>query len=88
MTGVGVDGNFERLEEEVNRLLEVLDDLRRENTALQSRIDGLEAKNGELQTIAQRLSNLEIEYGRELEGRQQVKQRVERVLSRLEEGPL
>ncbi len=85
---MGVDGNFERLEEEVNRLLEVLDDLRRENASLRSRIDGLEAQRVEFQTLAQRLSNLEREYERAIEGREEVKQRVERVLSRLEEAPL
>lgn len=37
MSELGVDGNFKRLEDELNRLLEVLEQLRSENQGMKDR---------------------------------------------------
>ena len=45
---MGVDGNFKRLEDEVNRLLEVLEKLRQENARLGEEISSLREHNATL----------------------------------------
>ena len=41
---MGVDGNFQRLEDEVIRLLDILEQLRQENAALKGRVGSQEAQ--------------------------------------------
>ena len=84
---MGVDGNFQRLEDEVNRLLDLLEELRQENAALRSRIDSLETQNGELGELRERLGQLERESQEEAEKRAEVRVRIQRILSRLDEIP-
>ncbi len=88
MTETAVDGNFKRLEEEVNRLLEVLEQLRGENGALRERITGLEAAQRELETLRGRMTSVE-EQNRQADARDgQVRDRLEKLLSRLDEAAL
>lgn len=88
MTETAVDGNFKRLEEEVNRLLEVLEQLRGENSALRERITGLEAAQQELEALRGRLTGVE-EQNRQADARDgQVRDRLEKLLSRLDEAAL
>jgi|SaaInl4_200m_RNA_FD_contig_21_2258523_length_325_multi_6_in_0_out_0_1 chromosome segregation ATPase len=88
MTETGVDGNFKRLEEEVNRLLEVLDQLRGENTTLRERITSLEATQRELETLRGRMTSVE-EQNRQADARDgQVRDRLEKLLSRLDEAAI
>lgn len=84
MAEIGVDSNFKRLEEEVNRLLEVLEQLRRENSGLHERVATLETAQHELDGLRQRLAGLEEEQRRSVERSQQAKERLERILARLE----
>ena len=85
---MSVDGNFKRLEDEVTRLLELLDQLREQNTALQDRLADLEARNETLSRAASKLASFEEEYGLAVKSREEVKTRVERILSRLESSPV
>ena len=88
MTETAVDGNFKRLEEEVNRLLEVLEQLRGENATLRERIVGLEAAQQELETLRGRMTGVE-EQHRQAEARDgEVRDRLEKLLSRLDEAAL
>jgi vacuolar-type H+-ATPase subunit I/STV1 len=88
MTETAVDGNFKRLEEEVNRLLEVLQQLRDENTTLRERVAGLEVAQQELETLRGRMTGVE-EQRRQAEARDgQVRHRLEKLLSRLDEAAL
>ena len=88
MTETAVDGNFKRLEEEVNRLLEVLEQLRGENATLRERIVGREAAEQELGTLRGRMTGVE-EQHRQSEARDgEVRDRLEKLLSRLDEAAL
>ena len=88
MTETAVDGNFKRLEEEVNRLLEVLDQLRGENATQRERIASLEVAQQELETLRGRMTGVEEQY-RQAEARDgQVRNRLEKLLSRLDEAAL
>lgn len=88
MTETAVDGNFKRLEEEVNRLLEVLEQLRGENKTLQDRIVPLEASKQELETLRSRMTGVE-EQNRQVEARDgEVRGRLEKLLHRLDEAAL
>ena len=88
MTETAVDGNFKRLEEEVNRLLEVLEQLRGENRSLQDRIVPLEASKLELETLRGRMTGVE-EQNRQADARDgEVRSRLEKLLHRLDEAAL
>lgn len=88
MTETGVDGNFKRLEEEVNRLLEVLEQLRGENSSLRERLSTLESTQQELETLRGRMSTLE-ESNRQSANRDgQVRSRLEALLTRLDQADL
>ena len=84
---MSVDGNFKRLEDEVTQLLETLDDLREKNATLQNRVDVLEAQNRELSQARTRLAVVEEEYELAVKSREEVKARVEGILSQLEGVP-
>ena len=55
---MGVGGNFQRLEDEVGRLLDILEELRQENTSLKTRVDGLDAQEEEIRKLKERLSQM------------------------------
>lgn len=88
MADIGVDSNFKRLEEEVNRLLEVLEQLRGENAGLRERVVTLESAQQELAALRQRLAGVEEEHRQSVERSQLAKERLERILSRLEAADL
>lgn len=88
MADIGVDSNFKRLEEEVNRLLEVLEQLRGENAGLRERVVALDAAQQELAALRQRLAGVEEEHRQSIERSQLAKERLERILSRLEAADL
>ena len=88
MTETDVDSNFKRLEEEVNRLLEVLEQLRGENKTLRERITSLEATKQELEPLRGQMTSVE-EQNRQADARDgQVRSRLETLLSRLDEAAL
>ena len=76
-----VDGNFQRLEEEVNRLLEVLEQFRSENSTLRER--AAEAQQ-EIEGLQGRLAQAEEEQRQSTERNRQARERLECLLSRLE----
>lgn len=78
---MAVDSTFARLEEEVNRLLELLGRLKEDNADLQKKLEALQAENAELQGLSQRLRHAEQEA---LKNREEVKSRIENLLSRLD----
>ena len=82
---MSVDGNFKRLEDEVTRLLEMLDDLREKNASLRNRVDALEAQNQALSQAGERLARVEEEYELAVKSREEVKTRVESILVRLQQ---
>lgn len=88
MSETGVDGNFKRLEEEVNRLLEILEQLRAENATLRERVATLESARQEADDLRQRLSGVEAQNRASLQRSEQVKERLEALLSRLEGAAL
>ena len=82
---MSVDGNFKRLEDEVTRLLEMLDDLRETNASLRSRVDALEVQNQALSQAGERLARVEEDYELAVKSREEVKTRVETILTRLQQ---
>jgi hypothetical protein len=84
---MGVDGNFQRLEDEVGRLLDILEELRQENTSLKTRVDGLDAQEEEIRKLKERLSQMEGDAREEATRREEMGVRIQRVLSRLDEIP-
>ena len=75
---MGVDGNFERLEDEVNRLLQVLEEQRRENETLRGQVEDLQSQGRKLQAETDRYARLESEYQKAMDDRQEVKGRLGR----------
>ena len=59
---MAVDSNFERLEQEVNRLVEVLGTLRQENADLKERVQGLEGEISIVSAENERLKKIESEH--------------------------
>jgi chromosome segregation ATPase len=82
---MAVDSNFERLESQLNRLVEGLDKLRQENTELQERIQSLESENGQLHGRIEQLQPLEEEQRESLKNREEVKGRLENLLAKLDQ---
>ena len=81
---MAVDSNFERLEQEVNRLVEVLGRLRQENAELKSRVDTLTAESEQLRNDNARLQQIENEYQEASQNREVVKDRIENLLAKLD----
>ena len=82
---MGVDGNFQRLEDEVIRLLDILEQLRQENAALKGGVGSQEAQQEELRKLKERLGQMESESREEAARREEMRGRIQRVLSRLDE---
>ena len=78
---MAVDSTFARLEEEVNRLLELLGRLKQDNTELQQQLEQLQAENNDLKGLSQRLQQAEQDA---VKNREEVKSRIEGLLSRLD----
>ena len=84
---MGVDGNFQRLEDEVIRLLDILEQLRQENAALKGGVGSQEAQQEELRKLKERLGQMESEAREEAARREEMRGRIQQVLSRLDEIP-
>ncbi len=79
-----VDSNFERLEQEVNRLVEVLGTLRQENADLKERVQGLEGEISIVSAENERLKKIESEHQESSRNKEEIKGRIEGILSRLD----
>ena len=79
-----MDSNFERLEQEVNRLVEILNRLRQENADLKGQIGELEEKNQQAQGEIERLQQVEVAYREINQNREEVKGRIENLLHQLD----
>ena len=99
---MAVDNNFERLEEKLNNLIEILTQLRREKNELEKGIAALQRENEDLvdagarqreehtrmQEENTRLRVVEREHGEVLQNRDEVKGRIENILAKLDEVEL
>ena len=80
-----VNQNFERLEQEVIRLMEVLEKLRKENLEQKDRIQSLEGDISIVSAENERLKQVESAYQESNRDKEEIKGRVENILSRLDE---
>jgi chromosome segregation ATPase len=81
---MAVDTNFERLEQEVNRLVEVLERLRGENASKDQEIRSLRSANGDLETAIAQLKAAQVESENMLKTRDEMKSRIEEILAKLD----
>ena len=81
---MAMDSNFERLEQEVNRLVEVLNSLREENSTLKGQIRDFEEQAQQARGEIGRLQQVESEYKEANQTRDEIRGRVENLLTRLD----
>lgn len=81
---MAVDSNFERLEQEVNRLVEVLERLRRENATKNEEIQSLSSQNEALKSNIARLETALTESEDAEKVREEVKSRIAGILQKLD----
>jgi len=74
---MAVESHFERLEQEVGRLVEILDALRHENVELKTRIEDLETENARLKRVEEQLQEAN-------ESREAIRERIEGLLAKLD----
>ena len=79
-----VNQNFERLEQEVLRLMDVLEKTRSENAELKHHIKGLEGEISVVSAENERLKTVESEYAESNRGKEEIKGRIENILTRLD----
>tara|TARA_Y100001968_G_C18820484_1_gene464392 strand:+ start:203 stop:460 length:258 start_codon:yes stop_codon:yes gene_type:complete len=79
-----VNQNFERLEQEVLRLMDVLEKTRSENAKLKDHIQGLEGEISVVSAENERLKTVESEYAESNRGKEEIKGRIENILTRLD----
>ncbi|MEE3257617.1 MAG: cell division protein ZapB [Candidatus Latescibacterota bacterium] len=79
-----VNQNFERLEQEVIRLMEVLEKLRDENVELKERVQSLETNIGIVGAENERLKQIESAHAESNRGKEEIKGRIENILGRLD----
>lgn len=79
-----VDNNFDRLEKEVTRLVEVLEKLRQQNAECAAQIENLTTENEQLKSDSVRLQQIEIEYQEITQTREVIKDRIENILAKLD----
>ena len=79
-----MDSNFERLEQEGNRLVEVLNRLRQENADLKGQIGEIEQKNQQAQGEIERLQQIEEAHREVNRNREEVKGRIENLLQQID----
>ena len=82
---MGVDGNFRRLESEVNRLLGVLEQFRQENESLRAQVEAGELLKVEIEELKGRLSKADEENRQATADREQVREKIQEILARLEQ---
>ena len=81
---MAVDSNFERLEQEVNRLVEVLERLRSENATKDEEIQSLSSQNEALKSNVARLEAAQTESENAGRIRDEVKSRIAGILQKLD----
>lgn len=81
---MAVESHFERLEQEVGRLVEVLAALRQENTELKARVDSLAGENEQLRSDSARLKQIEEQYQEVAQSRETIRGRIESLLAKLD----
>ena len=81
---MAVDGNFERLEQEVNRLVEVLERLRDENATKNEQIQSLSSRNEALKSNVAKLEAAQSESENAEKIRDEVKSRIAGILQKLD----
>jgi chromosome segregation ATPase len=81
---MAMDSNFERLEQEVNRLVEVLNSLREENSTLKGQIRDFEEQAQQARGEIGRLQQVESEYKEANQTRDEIRGRIENLLTRLD----
>ena len=79
-----VNLNFERLEQEVIRLMEVLEKLRTENTSLKEQTKSLQDELSVVSAENERLKQIESAYQESNQGKEVIKGRIENILNRLD----
>ena len=79
-----VNQNFERLEQEVLRLMDVLEKTRSENAELKDQIKGREGEISGVSAENERLKTVESEYAESNRGKEEIKGRIENILTRLD----
>ena len=82
---MGVDGNFRRLESEVDRLLGVLEQFRQENEMLRAQVEAGELLKVEIEELKSRLAKADEENRQATEDREQVREKIQEILARLEQ---
>ncbi len=81
---MAVDSNFERLEQEVNRLVEVLERLRSENATKDEEIQSLSSQNEALKSNVAQLETAQTESENAAKIREEVKSRIAGILQKLD----
>ncbi|HIG56602.1 MAG TPA: hypothetical protein EYG11_01515 [Candidatus Latescibacteria bacterium] len=76
--------NFERLEQEVIRLMEVLEKFRKENLEKKEQIQSLEREIGIVSAENERLKPIETAHEESNRGKEEIKGRIENILGRLD----
>jgi len=79
-----VNLNFERLEQEVIRLMEVLEKLRTENTSLKEQTKSLQDELSVVSAENERLKQIESAYQESNQSKEVIKGRIENILNRLD----
>ena len=82
---MGVDGNFRRLESEVDRLLGVLEQFRQENETLRAQVEAGESLKVEIEELKSRIVRADEENRQATEDREQVREKIQEILARLEQ---
>ena len=82
---MGVDGNFQRLESEVDRLLGVLEQFRQENEMLRAQVEAGELLKVENEELTGRLVKADEENRQATQDREQVRGKIQEIRARLEE---
>ena len=81
---MAVESHFERLEQEVGRLVAALGTLRQESVELRARLDGLEKENEQLKSDNTRLTRVEEQFQEVTESRDAIRGRIESLLGKLD----
>lgn len=81
---MAVDTNFERLEQEVTRLVDLLGRMRQDNAELKRQVDELTSENGQLKSQCARLAQVETELKEMGQNREVIRGRIVDLLAKLE----
>ncbi|MFA6107487.1 MAG: cell division protein ZapB [Candidatus Latescibacterota bacterium] len=81
---MAVDTNFERLEQEVTRLVDLLGRMRQDNAELKHQVDELTTETGQLKSQCVRLAQVETELKEMGQNREVIRGRIVDLLAKLE----